>query len=594
MVTAASDGPNKASEAGVSQSRFAPNWASRSMWIGIGAGALVIGSVVAAVVVGGRSPTDAVESIGRSSIPTSVPTLVATTRNTATTLVDAPDPSTTIAVSTLPPSTTTSVAPLAIAPPQDIDDPSVVARPVPVDPPPPPPEAPPPPWAASTHTTSAGLISTGVGCADDLSAAGLDRFFAQRIGPVLGWDYQHVTALGGDRFLWLFQDTFIDHSGTASTLDKASFSHNAALLQEGRCFSLLHRGTTSRPQPFERGTGTTTLSTWFWPMGGEVHNGELHVVWVQMVKDAFDPNPPDGLGWHPAETWIATYDVNSLTRLDFRRAPNSGVAPIYGYAMVSDSTHTYMFGNSFEQNLSREGGYWNGPHSATRMYLARVPRGQVFSTPEYRTADGWSDNPAESVPILSRHWAEFPMQPRIVDGQWVAVAAVDSYWDELYTVDVANDPWGPWVTVESRRIAPRNTDPKMNTYHAHLLPWRDGFGQLVVSISNNARNMFRDAWPHPERYRPLVFTSPWVVAPPPTTLPPTTTTLPPPTSTTSTTSTTLPPTTTTSTSTLPTTTTSTTTTTSSTTTSSSTTVPDSTSTTSSTTEPDELDTPDGG
>ena len=31
-----------------------------------------------------------------------------------------------------------------------------------------------------------------------------------RVGPVLGWDYQHVYPLGGDRYLWLFQDTFID------------------------------------------------------------------------------------------------------------------------------------------------------------------------------------------------------------------------------------------------------------------------------------------------------------------------------------------------------------------------------------------------
>ena len=110
------------------------------------------------------------------------------------------------------------------------------------------------------------------------------------------------------------------------------------------------------------------------------------------------------------------------------------------------------------------------------MYLARVPRGQLFGAPEYRTADGWSDNPAASVPILSRHWAEFPFQPRLIDGQWVGVAAVDGYWDEMYSVDVASDPWGPWTTVESRRINPRNSDPKMNTYHAHLMPFRDCHG----------------------------------------------------------------------------------------------------------------------
>jgi len=245
-----------------------------------------------------------------------------------------------------------------------------------------------------------------------------------------------------------------------------------------------------------------------------VHDGRLHVFWVKMVKDSFDPQPPDGLGWHPTITFIASYDVETLARTDFGEAVNSGVTPVYGYALASDDTHTYLFGNTFEQNLTREGGYWNGPHSATRMYLARVPRGQVFDALEYRTADGWSGDAAAAVPILARHWAEFPFQPRFIDGQWVGVAAVDGYWDERYSVDVAAQPWGPWTTIESRQIAPRNNDPKMNTYHAHLLPSRDADGQLVVTISNNARDMLRNAWPRPDRYRPMVFNSAWAVAPP--------------------------------------------------------------------------------
>jgi hypothetical protein len=523
----------------------------------VGAGALAALSLVAAILVGGSSGTATVESIGAVPIRTTTTTTTGTARVTTATGTELPgnNTSTTALVSTTSAAPATSVPP-ATAPPQDEDAPSVVARPVPVEPPPPPPSAPRPPWADSTRTTSAGLISTEVGCADDTSAAGFDRFLSQRVGPVLGWDYQHVVSLGATRSLWLFQDTFIDHSGTATTLDKASFAHNVAMIEDNGCFSLLHQGSTSRPAPFEPGTGTATLSTWFWPMGGEVHNGQLHVVWIKMVKDRVDPRPPDGLGWHPTTTFIATYDPDTLARLDFRAAPNAGVAPIYGYAMESDATHTYLFGNSFEQNLSREGGYWNGPHSATRMYLARVPRGRVFDAPEYRTADGWSPDPAASVPILSRHWAEFPFQPRFIDGQWVGVAAVDGYWDERYSVDVARDPWGPWITVESRVIAPRNGDPKMNTYHAHLLPFRDITGQLVVTISNNARDMLRDAWPRPDRYRPMVFNSAWVAAPapapPPATLPPTTTTTA--TTTTTTTTTTVAPITTTPTTVAPTTT----------------------------------------
>jgi len=411
---------------------------------------------------------------------------------------------------------TVADVPPATAPPLPAE-PAVVARPIPVDPPPPPPEAPAAPWAAGVVTTKAGHVSTDVGCVSDLSAPGLDAFFAERVGPVIGWDYQHVYPLGGNRHLWLFQDTFVDHSNTANTLDGASFVHNAALIQDGNCFRLLHRGTVDQPEPFELGTGTTTLSTWFWPMGGEVHDGRLHVFWARMVKDEIDPPVPDGLGWHPETTYVAIYDPATLARIDFRPATQPGVSPIYGYAVQSDGDWTYLFGNSFEQNLSREGGWANGPHSATRVYLARVPRGALFDQPTYWTPTGWSMDRRAAAPVLQRHWAEFPFQPRLFDGRWVAVTAVDGYWGDEFELDVANDPWGPWTTVESRPLVPRGADPRMNTYHAHLMPWRDGSGDLVVSVSNNARNMARDAWPNPARYRPMLSTSAWRDPPAPVT-----------------------------------------------------------------------------
>ena len=59
------------------------------------------------------------------------------------------------------------------------------------------------------------------------------------------------------------------------------------------------------------------------------------------------------------------------------------------------------------------------------MYLARVPRGALTAAPEYWTPDGWTGAAGAARPFLQRHWAEFPLQPRYVDGQWVGVAAVN-------------------------------------------------------------------------------------------------------------------------------------------------------------------------
>ena len=52
------------------------------------------------------------------------------------------------------------------------------------------------------------------------------------------------TRWGGNRWLWLFQDAFIDHPGQATNLDGVGFAHNAALVQPGTCFTL-HRGSAA-------------------------------------------------------------------------------------------------------------------------------------------------------------------------------------------------------------------------------------------------------------------------------------------------------------------------------------------------------------
>ena len=574
----------------------------RLWWVG----GLVVVALFVAIVAGSGDGSD--RTIATVESTSGSPPVASTSSPVAT--ADTP-PVTAAGTSTTEPSisTSTSSSTSSLVPPAtfaidlaafeiDVDDPALGNRDLPdetvepVDPDEPPPSTlAPPPWAGSVYVTDGGHISTDVGCAADTSLASLDRFFGDRVGPVLGWDYQHVYPLGGGRYLWLFQDTFVDHTGAADSMPGARFVHNAALVQDGACFRLLHRGSTASPQPFEIGDGRSkTRQTWWWPMGGELAGGRLWVFWAEMVKDPYDPDPPNGLGWHPVRTYLASYDTTTLARQSFSLAPDSGVAPIYGYAVSSDETHTYLFGNTFEQNMIREGGFWNPVHSATSMWLARVPRGELAASPEYRTADGWSSSAVDAVPIVDRYYVENPMQPRYLAGQWVSATAVDGYWGSDIAIDVADDPWGPWYTTHDGPLVPRGGDPKMNTYHAHLMPWGGGSSGVAVSVSNNARDMRRDAWYSPHRYRPTFLWLPVAPTPTTTTVPPTTsttttsttstsTTTSTTTSTSSTTSTTVPATTTTSTSTTSTTSTSTTSTTTSTTSTTSTTVPDTTTST---------------
>ena len=247
--------------------------------------------------------------------------------------------------------------------------------------------APPGPWADVTRTTAAGYVATDVGCATGTSAAALDAFFRERLGPVIGDDYQHVYPLGGGRYLWLFQDTFIDHSRHRRPARPGRRSSTTRrwcrTAPASRCY---HRGIDRRTGVVRAGhRRARRCRTWFWPMGGELSAASCTCSGSRCTRTAYEPGPATASAGTRCGRGSRCTTRRRCSGSSFQPAPEPGVAPIYGYAVASEGEYTYLFGNTFEQNLAREGGFGNGPHSATAMYLARVPAGQFGSAPEYRT-----------------------------------------------------------------------------------------------------------------------------------------------------------------------------------------------------------------
>jgi hypothetical protein len=364
-------------------------------------------------------------------------------------------------------------------------------------------------WDAyPSDTVAAGYVVTDLGCARRRSPDSMRTLFVNRVGPILGLDNPHVIELGRDRYLWLFNDTFVDFTGQASSLVDAKRLNNAALLQEDGCFHLVRRGSKSVAKSFEPGT-VDTDERYFWPLGGEVFGPRLRVFWAQMLSTRDRPHQrTDGLNRHPVRTWLATYDARTLRRLSFRPAPNEGVFPQYGYALASDDRFTYLFGNSNLLDYSLEGGYLADSHSATEMYLARVPRGRVGRAPEYRTTDGWSENPRDAVPFSDRFFAENGMQPRYLDGHWISVTKVDGFSGTDTIVEVAEHPWGPWTTVSRRTIEPTRGFDTVTNYQPVVLPYRTASGDLMIVMSQNAHH-WPDAVEDFSMYRPYVYSEPW-------------------------------------------------------------------------------------
>jgi hypothetical protein len=179
------------------------------------------------------------------------------------------------------------------------------------------------------------------------------------------------------------------------------------------------------------------------------------------------------------------------------------VQPLYGFAVVSDATHSYLFGNSYDQDLEREGGF-AATHSATSNYLARVPLGGLDQAPEYWDGTTWSPERAGAVPVSQRFQIENPLQPQRLDGRWLATTKVEGFYGDMVRLDVAADPQGPWIEAGSVTAPSRTTQDAVATYHAYPLPWLGPAGELLVIVSQNAADAIRAPASQAAVYRPLV------------------------------------------------------------------------------------------
>lgn len=334
------------------------------------------------------------------------------------------------------------------------------------------------------HTPSAEAACA----ARNLSAGQLNSAFAQpglgRTSSSRGFgggDYQRVYSLPGGRKLWLFQDVFF--SNDDDLRDSMTYAaHNAGLVQTGTCWTLV-----GGPQMhnFIGSSQTTPLYHWFWPMDGEM--GADGTLWI-FLAEMRNPNG-DGAayGARPVGTWVARVQPSTMRVLSFGPAPNAGTR-LYGWAVVSDASYSYLYGHCYRQFVNQVSGV--GQFDAGCMpstYLARVPKGQFGAAPEYWTGARWTTNRHGAAPVMTRGYAN-PMDVQRFGGVYVNVTKIDDWWGWTIHVDRASRPEGPWTPVQAiDAFALRRCTTACANYHAQLLPYLDGNGRMIVSLSNGGR-----------------------------------------------------------------------------------------------------------
>jgi hypothetical protein len=311
-----------------------------------------------------------------------------------------------------------------------------------------------------------------------------------------GGDYPHAYPLPDGRIFWLFQDVQFNNDNVLETNNNAA--HNAGLVQSGDCFEIV--GSKGRDVVGDRETQDSRR--WFWPLDGEIgYDGNL---WVFMVEMANDRGTGAGIGAIPQHTWLATIDPASLDVLSFEPAPDNS-ADLYGWSVVSNATHSYLYGHCYRQFVNDAPGRGSFDQACTQhSYVARVPAGHFDAIPEYWNGSSWVANPAAAVPILTRGLAN-PMSVQFFGDVYISVTKDSDWWGTTLYVDRAPSPQGPWTRLTSRNIvADRKCSGECGNYGAFLMPWLDSQGRLTVALSNGSPyDMWRaNAW----LYRPSFFT----------------------------------------------------------------------------------------
>lgn len=366
-------------------------------------------------------------------------------------------------------------------------------------------------WSADE--LSEGFVVTPAGCGDVRTATGLDAYLRNGAGPIKGFDSPRIVPMPDGRVLWLMQDAFLDYDEIPSTMREMRYVNSAVLIQDtASCFTAVAHGNRRRAQPFEPGTGTDDPWKRFWWAGGaSAASGQLQIMWIEMTHDPAEGRAPlDGPSIHPVATWLATYDASSLARISFRRAPDSGVFPIVGFDAVDDPSagYTYLFGNTFLQNLALEPVPPFGAHSATVTTLARVPLGRLDLDPEFWTGSTWSRNAESAVPIAEEGIIEHIMRPQLIDGTWWSTTKPEGFLGDTVIVETASAPQGPWTLWGTAPATPHGDPTDVVTYAPVLAPWLDPDGLPIVVLSQiDIRWTVHDGG-DPNRYRPQAFAVP--------------------------------------------------------------------------------------
>ncbi|MBN2283514.1 MAG: DUF4185 domain-containing protein [Deltaproteobacteria bacterium] len=305
----------------------------------------------------------------------------------------------------------------------------------------------------------------------------------RRDGFWLGGDGASTVALGAERILWLFGDSFIDPAGTGDRR-AASIIRNSIAVQKGRdpagaTVSFFWRDDDGCPLPFFPGNG----DRWYWPGAGvRLETGLL--IFLMEIEEAQNELGFDAAGWK-AVTVDNPDDEPPCWRLErISQLPGKdfGIIVGSGSAFVRDE-HLYAVGADPERRniyVLR----WS-LKDAGRADLSR-PCWWSGESGRWVPVDRLSGVPS---PLFTEGQMEFTLHYNESLGKYLHIQT-GTFIDPAIMLRGARNITGPWSSPERVYEVPESREKGLFVYAGKAHPSLAG-ADLVITYNVNTMDRER-------------------------------------------------------------------------------------------------------
>jgi hypothetical protein len=304
----------------------------------------------------------------------------------------------------------------------------------------------------------------------------------QRTSGWTGGDGAYSTALGNDRFLWLFGDTFIGEVKDGRHVN-ALLVNNSIAIQKGKepgavsmdfVYQIL---TDGRPAAFmqpEDGLG------WFWPYHAVRTPEGLYLFLLRVEPTG---NPQD-FGFRPVSNWLGHVgnpeEPPHRWVISQRKIPWGSERRKFGSFVLTNGDYCYIYGTAVERVRGLESKY---------LLLARAPIGRLgdFSAWRFFRDGEWIADVDRAGRVCEKVASEVSVSFQPVLNRYILVYTEDGL-SENIVIRLSPTLHGPWSgPLRVYRCPEARRDPRIFCYAAKGHPEIAGSPEeLIITYVTNS------------------------------------------------------------------------------------------------------------